>query len=92
MTFLDWLMKQTRRKDDVGQFAKDTKYHIDIGLKNAPTGGPETEQVGQMYNYLEKRNASDDTLKTLKKAIKEYESDDPYKNTPNVNEQGSLGL
>lgn len=88
-TFFDWLMQQTKRDDAVGDFASDTRYTVDTGIGSLPSN-PNNKTAWK--TFLDKLNVSRNAYDALDKAWGEYESDDPYKNTPNVNKQSSLGL
>lgn len=89
LSFFDWLMKQAERDDDVGEFASDVRYHRDISL--LPTTLHEDTDIDDWVEYLNEKmfNTSSETVNALREAWDEYQSDDPFKNTPS---QGQSAL
>lgn len=92
-TFFDWLMQQTKRDDAVGNFASDTRYKKDIELLPKSLQKDSSEEDWMDYfRESDKIIVGKKTVEAMREAWDEYTSNDPYKNTPNVNEQSSLGF
>mgnify|MGYP006436415023 CR=1 FL=1 len=82
--FFAWLMQQVERDDLVGRLAKDVRY--DAQIESLPRDLLHDVNRNAWAEYL----PPTDVQNVFSDAWSEYTSDDPYANTPNVNEQGSL--
>lgn len=89
MTFLEWLLKQTKRDDGVGNLAKDTRYKLDCSLLPKHLRGESTKKDWREYISTRGIGKAEKTLSALDDAWDEFTSDDPFAKTP-AEGQGSL--
>jgi len=68
MSFVDWLRKQTRRRDAIGDFARDTR----ADLQWPPPGKPSRARY---RGYLEAQGAVPDVLAALDAAWDEWDAE-----------------
>ena len=68
MSFVEWLAQQTRRRDAIGDFARDTRRDDDW-----PPPGKVSRS--KLRGYLEARGALPEVLATLDAAWDEWDAD-----------------